>query len=278
MIDFSSTLSFCGLDFFPSTKTHFASQTSMKQEGNTGQAPGSTMRFVKPASWMKLLLSDLFPTKTWLHSQGSVLFASTCYQQIRWFCIQLSNLHYPISIMFLVGKLLLKSWLLNVPNSSPRLCAVMPYKVQRSWWVPSATCSEKIAGCLWNCPEIWTENIENTFTIAAKLKKKHLNISYCAVIASQNISLRLWGMSWHNDTLFLLLGGRVARKSRGVLGAHGPWQVSESSRRICESFKVFWTSSHFCSACLPLVTLNSYANLTKWNFYASNLDLNVQSY
>lgn len=59
MIDFSSTLSFCGLDFFPSTKTHFASQTSMKQEGNTGQAPGSTMRFVKPASWMKLLLSNL---------------------------------------------------------------------------------------------------------------------------------------------------------------------------------------------------------------------------
>lgn len=31
MIDFSSTLSFCGLDFFSIKKTHFASQTSMKQ-------------------------------------------------------------------------------------------------------------------------------------------------------------------------------------------------------------------------------------------------------
>ena len=115
---------------------------------------------------------------------------------------------------------------------------------------------------------------ENILTIASKLKK-NISSSYCAVIASQNISVRCEGChdTMTNDTLFLLLDGRVARKSRGVLGAQGPWQVSESCRRICESFKVFWTSSHFCSACLPLVTLNSYANLTKWNFYASNLDL-----
>ena len=64
---------------------------------------------------------------------------------------------------------------------------------------------------------------ENTCTIASKLKK-NISSSYCAVIASQNISVRCEGChdTMTNDTLFLLLGDRVGRKSRGVLGAHGP--------------------------------------------------------
>ena len=113
----------------------------------------------------------------------------------------------------------------------------MPYKAQRSWW-DSATGSEKIAkfrkadsgfDLKLNCPhEIWTEHTSQLMLFEEKLK-----FMLCCWCLSENIP-SLWGMSWHSDTLFSLLDGRVGEKAV-VFRAHGPWQVSESCQRICES-------------------------------------------
>ena len=178
----------------------------MKQEGNTGQAPGSTMRFVKPASWMKLLLSNL-----------------ASLSRIRTICINLlpTNLmvlhpiiQSPLSNFHNVPcwcGLLLKSWensmsrvLITSPVRSDALQSpeIMVQPVQRAARKLPVVCG--------------TENTLKNWQIASKLK--NISSSYCAVIASQNISLRCEGChdTMTNDTLFLLLGGRVARKSRGV--------------------------------------------------------------
>ena len=235
----------------------------MKQEGNTGQAPGSTMRFVKPASWMKLLLSNL-----------------ASLSRIRTICINLlpTNLmvlhpiiQSPLSNFHNVPcwcGLLLKSWensmsrvLITSPVRSDALQSpeIMVQPVQRAARKLPVVCG--------------TENTLKNWQIASKLKKtSQVHIVRWLPLRTFPFVVRDVMIQWPMTHFSYCLVAELREKA-AVFRSPGPWQVSESCREICESFKVFWTSSHFCSACLPLVTLNSYANLTKWNLYASNLDL-----
>ncbi len=74
-----STLPLPGLDVFSIKKFTSHYKNPWKSAGNTGQAPGSTLRFVKPASWTKTVL--VWPV--WKHQNLASL------SRISTFCIYL---------------------------------------------------------------------------------------------------------------------------------------------------------------------------------------------
>ena len=98
---------------------------------------------------------------------------------------------------------------------------------------------------LWNCPEIWTEN---TLTIAAKLKK-NISSSYCAVIASQNISLRCEGCRDTRHT-FLIAWWQSCEKKPRCFRSPGP---VTSFGKLSENLRVIQSILNIKSflLCLP---------------------------
>lgn len=151
MIDFSSTLSFCGLDFFPSKKPTLHHRHQWNKKATQAKHLEALC-----ALWSLQVEWNFFCLTCFQPKPGFTLKDQSFLHQLATNKFDGVESNYPISswisIMFLVGghcfgKILATP---KTPNSSPRLCAVMPYKVQKSWWGPSATGSEKIAGCLWN--------------------------------------------------------------------------------------------------------------------------------
>lgn len=155
----------------------------MKQEGNTGQAPGSTMRFVKPASWMKLLLSNL-----------------ASLSRIRTICINLlptnsmvlnpiiqSPVGFP-SCSLLVATAFEILGKLNVPSSHHLTCAQ---------WCPtkSRDHGQTVQPAARKLPSLWNRKyLDNCST----LMKTHLKFILCCDCLSKHFR-SLWGMSWYND-------------------------------------------------------------------------------